>query len=106
VNRDPREIRTIYNFPGRITDRPLAATRDSDGRWIGGSVDQWVAELTGAVLDHAASGFMLFPPENTEQNDVFLGQWAREIVPAVREAIIKDNGGHSPGAQPESRPRA
>jgi alkanesulfonate monooxygenase SsuD/methylene tetrahydromethanopterin reductase-like flavin-dependent oxidoreductase (luciferase family) len=90
VGRDPGRIRTIYNFPGCITDRPLAATRDGDGRWIGGSVGQWVEELTGAVLEHAASGFILFPPEHTEQNDVFLGQWAREIVPAVREAIAKD----------------
>ncbi|MFI6735264.1 hypothetical protein ACIBI9_20250 [Nonomuraea sp. NPDC050451] len=24
IGRDPSEIRTIYNFPGRITDRPLA----------------------------------------------------------------------------------
>lgn len=40
AGRDPREIRTVFNFPGRITDRPLAATREHDGRWIGGSVDQ------------------------------------------------------------------
>jgi hypothetical protein len=36
-----REIRTVFNVPGRITDRPLPATRDRDGRWIGGSVGQW-----------------------------------------------------------------
>jgi alkanesulfonate monooxygenase SsuD/methylene tetrahydromethanopterin reductase-like flavin-dependent oxidoreductase (luciferase family) len=47
----------------RITDRPLTATRDRDGRWIGGSVDQWAEELTGAVLEHGASGFMLFSPK-------------------------------------------
>jgi alkanesulfonate monooxygenase SsuD/methylene tetrahydromethanopterin reductase-like flavin-dependent oxidoreductase (luciferase family) len=88
--RDPREIRTIFNFPGRITDRPLAATRDNDGRWIGGSVDQWVDELTGAVLEHGASGFMLFSPEGGAQDIVSLGRWGREIVPAVREAIAKE----------------
>lgn len=109
VDRDPREIRTIYNFPGRITDRPLPAARDRDrdGRWIGGSVGQWVEELTGAVLEHGASGFMLFPPPGTEQNDVFLGRWSREIVPAVRELITKDGGFPSrPGTQPDSRTRA
>jgi alkanesulfonate monooxygenase SsuD/methylene tetrahydromethanopterin reductase-like flavin-dependent oxidoreductase (luciferase family) len=90
AGRDPRHIRTIYNFPGRITDRPLAATRDGDGRWIGGSVGQWVEELTGAVLEHGASGFILFPPEHAEPSDAVLGQWAREIVPAVREAIAKE----------------
>src|SRR5205823_4434389 len=41
AGRDPGEIRTIYNFAGRITDRPLTETRDHDGRWIGGSVAQW-----------------------------------------------------------------
>jgi alkanesulfonate monooxygenase SsuD/methylene tetrahydromethanopterin reductase-like flavin-dependent oxidoreductase (luciferase family) len=87
VGRDPREIRTIYNFPGRITDRPLPATRDGDGRWIGGSVDQWVEELTGAVLEHDASGFILFSADQGSADLVTLGRWAGEIVPAVREAI-------------------
>jgi len=86
VGRDPREIRTIYNFPGRITDRPLAATRDSDGRWLGGSVNQWVEELTGAVLEHQASGFTLFSPSGGTTDVVSLGRWANEIVPGVREA--------------------
>jgi alkanesulfonate monooxygenase SsuD/methylene tetrahydromethanopterin reductase-like flavin-dependent oxidoreductase (luciferase family) len=92
VGRDPREIRTVFNFPGRITDRPLAATRDRAGRWIGGSVGQWVEELTGAVLEHGASGFMLFPAGDAAQDVLFLGRWAREIVPAVREAIAMENG--------------
>jgi len=97
VGRDPHEIRTIYNFPGQITDRPLAATRDRAGRWIGGSVGQWVEELTGAVLEHGAAGFVLFPAGDaasrgttTLQDVVFIGRWAREIVPAVREAIAKE----------------
>lgn len=87
VGRDPREVRTIFNFPGRITDRPLAATRDRDGRWIGGSTGQWVEELTGAVLEHSASGFMLFSPGGGTTDDVTLGRWATEVAPAVREAV-------------------
>jgi alkanesulfonate monooxygenase SsuD/methylene tetrahydromethanopterin reductase-like flavin-dependent oxidoreductase (luciferase family) len=90
AGRDPREIRTVYNFPGRITDQPLAATRDRDGRWIGGSVDQWVEELTGAVLDHGASGFLLFSSGAGAQDVVSLSRWAREIAPAVRESIAKE----------------
>jgi alkanesulfonate monooxygenase SsuD/methylene tetrahydromethanopterin reductase-like flavin-dependent oxidoreductase (luciferase family) len=90
VGRDPREIRTVFNLPGRITDRPLAAPRDRAGRWIGGSVDQWVEELTGAVLAHGASGFVLFSPDGGTQDAVSLGRWAREIVPTVREAIAKE----------------
>jgi hypothetical protein len=51
IGRDPREIATIYNVPGRITILPLPATRDDSGRWIGGSVEQWVDELTTAVRE-------------------------------------------------------
>jgi alkanesulfonate monooxygenase SsuD/methylene tetrahydromethanopterin reductase-like flavin-dependent oxidoreductase (luciferase family) len=87
VGRKPHEIRTIYNLPGRITDRPLPATRDDAGRWIGGSVSQWVEELTGAVLEHGASGFMLFSPSGGTQDLGSLSRWGGEIVPAVREAI-------------------
>lgn len=87
VGRDPREVRTIFNFPGRITDRPLSATRAGDGRWIGGSADQWVEELTGAVLEHGASGFMLFSPSGGTPDATSVARWAAEIVPAIREAV-------------------
>jgi alkanesulfonate monooxygenase SsuD/methylene tetrahydromethanopterin reductase-like flavin-dependent oxidoreductase (luciferase family) len=86
VGRDPREVRTVYNFPGRITDRPLASTRDAAGRWIGGSVGQWVEELTGAVLEHGAAGFTLFMSSHDAPDSLTLGRWANEIAPAVREA--------------------
>ncbi|MFD0852357.1 5,10-methylene tetrahydromethanopterin reductase, partial [Actinomadura adrarensis] len=87
VGRSPDEIRTVFNFPGRITDRPLPATRDSDNRWFGGSVDQWTEELTGAVLEHNASGFILFAADHSTSKD--LSRWANEIAPAVREAVAK-----------------
>ncbi|ONI84942.1 5,10-methylene tetrahydromethanopterin reductase [Saccharothrix sp. ALI-22-I] len=86
AGRDPRDIATIYNLPGVISPTPLTATRDARGRWVGGSVGQWVEELTGAVLEHDASGFVLFPVREP-LTDVALGTWAREIVPAVREAV-------------------
>jgi alkanesulfonate monooxygenase SsuD/methylene tetrahydromethanopterin reductase-like flavin-dependent oxidoreductase (luciferase family) len=100
AGRDPRDVRTIFNLPGRITDRPLAATRDQAGRWIGGSVDQWVEELTGAVLEHGAAGFMLFSPSGGTQDIDSLGRWGKEIVPAIREAIgnrrVPPSGSHVP----------
>jgi alkanesulfonate monooxygenase SsuD/methylene tetrahydromethanopterin reductase-like flavin-dependent oxidoreductase (luciferase family) len=89
IGRDPQEIRTVFNLPGRITDQPLAAPRDEGGRWIGGSVGQWVEELTGAVLEHTASGFILFSPGGGAPDIVSLGRWSSEIVPAVREAVAK-----------------
>ncbi|NUT95327.1 MAG: LLM class flavin-dependent oxidoreductase [Saccharothrix sp.] len=87
VGRDPSEVRTVYNFPGRITTSPLAKTRNDDGRWIGGSVEQWVEELTDAVLNHGASGFILFSPRGGTPDSDTLARWAAEVAPAVREAI-------------------
>ncbi|GIH04921.1 N5,N10-methylene tetrahydromethanopterin reductase [Rhizocola hellebori] len=87
VGRDPSEIGTFYNLPGRITSEPLPAMRDGQGRWIGGSPAQWVEELTGAVLQHHASGFMLFSSRGGTPDPESLSRWANEIVPAVREAI-------------------
>jgi len=42
------------------------------------------------VLEHGASGFMLFSPEGGAPDTVSLGRWAREVVPAAREAISKE----------------
>jgi alkanesulfonate monooxygenase SsuD/methylene tetrahydromethanopterin reductase-like flavin-dependent oxidoreductase (luciferase family) len=87
VGRDPRAVRTIFNLPGVVTDRPQPRTRGEDGRWIGGNVQQWVEELTGAVVDHGASGFMLFSATGGTPDAVSLGRWGNEIAPAVREAV-------------------
>ncbi|MCK9926645.1 LLM class flavin-dependent oxidoreductase [Frankia sp. Mgl5] len=89
AGRNPADVATIYNVQGRITASPLPAFRDDSGRWFGGSVDQWVDELTSAVLEHGAAGFICFPVDDGTGTDVALSRWAREIVPAVREAIIK-----------------
>jgi alkanesulfonate monooxygenase SsuD/methylene tetrahydromethanopterin reductase-like flavin-dependent oxidoreductase (luciferase family) len=86
AGRKPAEIETIYNFGGPITPTPQSPTRDDDGRWLGGSVEQWVEELTGAVLEHDASGFVYREAGGTP-SEATLARWAQEIVPAVREAI-------------------
>jgi len=88
AGRDPSAIVDIYNFGGRITPEPLAATRADDGRWIGGSVQQWIDELTSAVLEHQASGFIYRSTDNTPA-DAALARWAGEIVPAVRDATAE-----------------
>ncbi|CAJ64109.1 MULTISPECIES: LLM class flavin-dependent oxidoreductase [Frankia] len=89
AGRDPAQIATIYNLPGRFTAAPLAATRDDAGRWIGGSVTQWVDELTAAVLTSGAGGFVYFPVQDDTTTDLALGTWAGEVVPAVREAVAR-----------------
>jgi alkanesulfonate monooxygenase SsuD/methylene tetrahydromethanopterin reductase-like flavin-dependent oxidoreductase (luciferase family) len=86
AGRDPAQIRTIFNLPGRITDRPAVRTRDDTGRWIGGSIDQWVEELSAAVFDHHTAGFILFSPNGGTPDTTSLNRWAQEIAPAVREA--------------------
>jgi alkanesulfonate monooxygenase SsuD/methylene tetrahydromethanopterin reductase-like flavin-dependent oxidoreductase (luciferase family) len=86
AGRDPAEVVDVYNFGGRITSEPLAATRDEDGRWIGGSVQQWVDELTTAVREHHAAGFIFRNADDTPDDEA-LARWATEIVPAVRAAI-------------------
>ena len=88
AGRDPAEVATVYNFGGRITPEPLAATRGEDGRWIGGSARQWVDELTSAVLEHHASGFIYRSTDDTPAAEA-LARWATEIVPAVRDAIAQ-----------------
>jgi alkanesulfonate monooxygenase SsuD/methylene tetrahydromethanopterin reductase-like flavin-dependent oxidoreductase (luciferase family) len=88
VGRDPSEIATVYNVPGRITNTPLPTTRDDHGRWVGGSVEQWVEELTEAATDFDAAGFVYFPVGGTD-TDAALGRWAAEIAPAVREALAQ-----------------
>ncbi len=89
VGREPSAIRTVFNTPGVITDRPKDAPRDPDGRWLGGSVRQWIDELTEAVVEHGASGFTLFSPEGGMADEITLRRWAEEVAPAVRTAATQ-----------------
>jgi hypothetical protein len=58
------------------------------GRWIGGSARQWADELTTAVLEHHAAGFIYRSTDDTPAGEA-LARWATEVVPAVREAITR-----------------
>ncbi len=89
VGRDPTEIDTIYLVTGCITRDPLPATRNDEGRWVGGGVTQWVEELTFAVLEHSAAAFIYIVRPGESISDTTLNLWAHEVVPAVREAIAK-----------------
>jgi alkanesulfonate monooxygenase SsuD/methylene tetrahydromethanopterin reductase-like flavin-dependent oxidoreductase (luciferase family) len=86
VGRKPSDVATIYNFPGALTASPARRTRDDEGRWIGGSPAQWIEELTGAILEHGAAGFTLFP-RGADAYDVQVARWAQEVVPAIRAAV-------------------
>ena len=88
AGRDPSEIVNVFNFGGRITASALDRTRGDDGRWIGGSVAQWVEEMTSAVLEHGAAGFIYRTTDDTPP-PVAVARYAQEIAPAVREAVSK-----------------
>ncbi len=55
---------------------------------MGGSVAQWVEELTTAVQEHGAGGFV-YREGGTRPSETALRRWAMEIVPAVRERIAQ-----------------
>jgi alkanesulfonate monooxygenase SsuD/methylene tetrahydromethanopterin reductase-like flavin-dependent oxidoreductase (luciferase family) len=94
AGRAPSDVVTIYNLGGPLTDRAAPKTRDDDGRWIGGSVDQWVDELTSAVLDYDAAGLCYLP---SGQPESALQRWMHEVVPEVRRAISGSHGGGGNG---------
>jgi alkanesulfonate monooxygenase SsuD/methylene tetrahydromethanopterin reductase-like flavin-dependent oxidoreductase (luciferase family) len=77
AGRDPAQIRRLANVNGLIAD---GGTRG----FLNGPVDHWAETLTGLVRDHGFDGFVLWPEEDP------LGQterFAREVVPAVRNAL-------------------
>ena len=56
AGRDPSDVLTYFNLPGTLTAEPLRHPRSEDGRWVGGSPEQWVDELTRAVLQTTPPG--------------------------------------------------
>ena len=50
--------------------------------------EQWADELTSAVLDHHAAGFIYRSTDDTPAGEA-LARWPTEVVPAVREAITR-----------------
>ncbi len=48
---------------------------------------QWVEELTFAAREHGANAFIYVLRPGDVIDEATLNLWAREVVPAVREAI-------------------
>jgi alkanesulfonate monooxygenase SsuD/methylene tetrahydromethanopterin reductase-like flavin-dependent oxidoreductase (luciferase family) len=88
AGRSPSDITTVYNLGGQITDRAVPKPRNDDGRWIGGSIDQWVDELTSAVIDYDAAGLIYLP---VGQPESAIHRWMHEIVPEVRRAVTESS---------------
>ncbi|MDT5386955.1 MAG: hypothetical protein QOE04_596 [Mycobacterium sp.] len=78
----------------QLTDRAVPRPRDEDGRWIAGSTDQWIDQLTSAVLDYDAAAIFYLP---SGQPESAIQRWMHEVVPEVRRAITAHGGGGSGG---------
>jgi hypothetical protein len=76
---------------GSITRDPVppSQTRDEEGRWAGGGVEQWVDELTFAVREGGAAAFNYLVRPGDSHDDTSLRRWIDEVVPAVRAAVAK-----------------
>ena len=78
AGRDPAQIRRIANVNGEITDGGAAS------EYLKGPVDHWVEELTRLVTEYGFDSFVLWSSgDPLQQTEVF----AREVAPAVREAV-------------------
>jgi alkanesulfonate monooxygenase SsuD/methylene tetrahydromethanopterin reductase-like flavin-dependent oxidoreductase (luciferase family) len=77
AGRDPSSIRRLANVNGLIADGEASG-------FLNGPVDHWVETLTDMARNYGFDGFVLWPEEDP------LGQterFAREVVPAVRDAL-------------------
>lgn len=78
AGREPQEIRRAYNVSGRIGP-------EADGS-LNGPTSKWVETLTRFALEHGMDTFVYWPSENhIQQTELF----AKEVVPALREAVQK-----------------
>jgi alkanesulfonate monooxygenase SsuD/methylene tetrahydromethanopterin reductase-like flavin-dependent oxidoreductase (luciferase family) len=91
AGRKPNDVGIVYLAAGPITRDPIppSQTRDEEGRWGGGGVEQWVEELTFAVLEGGAAAFNYLVRPGDSHDDATLRRWTDEVVPAVREAVAK-----------------
>jgi alkanesulfonate monooxygenase SsuD/methylene tetrahydromethanopterin reductase-like flavin-dependent oxidoreductase (luciferase family) len=76
AEREPREIRRVYNVSGTISA--------ADEGPLEGPPSRWVETLTEFALEQGMDTFVFWPSGNHEQQvEVF----ATEVVPAVKEAV-------------------
>jgi alkanesulfonate monooxygenase SsuD/methylene tetrahydromethanopterin reductase-like flavin-dependent oxidoreductase (luciferase family) len=81
AGRSPRDVRRLYNIAGSFTG--------SGSEFLQGPPKAWAEQLTGLALDEGISGFVLMA-DDTQTIDVF----AAEVMPAVRELVAAERGGH------------
>jgi alkanesulfonate monooxygenase SsuD/methylene tetrahydromethanopterin reductase-like flavin-dependent oxidoreductase (luciferase family) len=81
AGRHPEDIRRIVNVSGSITD---------DGGEQGapdGPPQKWIDQLTRWAVEHRLDAFVYWPPDTSINS---IERFAREVVPAVREAVAAE----------------
>jgi hemerythrin-like domain-containing protein len=86
AGRDPSAIRRAYNIHGQF-----AVTESG---YLQGPPSLWIEQLTGLVMEHGMSVFVLAASPETVSD---LQRFAEEVAPGVREAVEKARSGASPG---------
>jgi hemerythrin-like domain-containing protein len=91
AGRDPARIRRLLNITGSFATASTGLLQ--------GPPDQWVEELTGLVVDHGVTAFIL-----GSDDPRMLQTFAQEVAPAVREAVVTGLPDAIPDAVPEGVP--
>ncbi|MCC6455781.1 MAG: LLM class flavin-dependent oxidoreductase [Caldilineaceae bacterium] len=86
TGRDPREIRRLVNISGQFLE-------SSDG-FLKGPSQQWVDELLPLVVDDGVGTLILMTDDARTME-----QFAREVAPALREAVQRELPGAFSGAE-------
>jgi alkanesulfonate monooxygenase SsuD/methylene tetrahydromethanopterin reductase-like flavin-dependent oxidoreductase (luciferase family) len=92
ADRDPREIRRIYNIPGAFTSvAPKAAT--DDDRAIVGPPEHWTEVLTHFASELGFSTFVLAADPDPQTLETFV----KSVAPEVRDRVAKLRASSSTG---------
>lgn len=83
AGRDPAAIVRAYNVFGEIGSTPADDP-------FHGTVEQWVAALTGLVVDAGIDTFLFGTPDDDIAQ---VRRFVADVVPAVREAVTRHRGG-------------
>ena len=82
ADRDPGDIRRIYNVPGAFTAAAPAPAQDTD-EVIVGPPDHWTEVLTHLALDHGFGTFLLMGAPEPATLRTFID----EVAPQVRQRV-------------------
>lgn len=83
ADRDPADIRRLYNINGTITD----GTTGDDV--LQGPASQWVDALSSWALESGVDTFIFWPDD---PSTVQIERFAHEVAPAVRERVAAARG--------------